>query len=74
VPNATGKMVDRAPAQARTIASRVIAPGETLSAEGEVLLDSEGNWRVWPCYILPDGQYCPDFWQDINVPVGPAGS
>jgi hypothetical protein len=52
----------------------VIAPGKTVSAEGEVLLVSEGNWRVWPCYLLPDGQYCPDFWQDINVPVGPAGS
>jgi hypothetical protein len=52
----------------------VIAPGDTVSAEGRILLDSEGNWRVWPCYLLPGGQYCPDFWKVIYVPVGPAGS
>jgi hypothetical protein len=53
---------------------KVIAPGETVSAHGEVLFDSEGTWRLWPCYLLADGQYCPDFWMDFRVPVGPAGS
>jgi hypothetical protein len=53
---------------------KVIEPGNTLSASGRINLDSEGTWRVWPCYILADGQYCPDFWQVIYVPVGPAGS
>jgi hypothetical protein len=53
---------------------RVIAPGETISAEGRILLESEGNWQVWPCYLLPGEEYCPDLWRVIFVPVGPAGS
>ena len=30
----------------------VLAPGETLEAQGRVLLDSAGTWLVWPCYEL----------------------
>ena len=48
---------------------KVLAPGETVTAEGRVLLDSEGKWRVWPCYTLPDGTLCPDFWNVTFVPV-----
>jgi TIR domain len=47
----------------------VLEPGETVTAEGRVILDSEGTWRVWPCYTLPGDRLCPDFWKVTFVPV-----
>ena len=50
----------------------VVAPGQTVTAEGRVNLASEGTWRVWPCYVLASGDFCPDQWQVIYVPVDDA--
>ena len=47
----------------------VLEPGETLEAEGRVLLDSDGTWLVWPCYELVGGEVCPDEWQAISFLV-----
>jgi len=47
----------------------VLQPGKTVTAEGRVILDSDGTWRVWPCYTLPGDRLCPDFWQVTFVPV-----
>ena len=47
----------------------VLAPGETLEAQGRVLLDSAGTWLVWPCYELVGGEVCPDEWQVISFLV-----
>ena len=47
----------------------VLEPGETLEAEGRVLLDSDGTWVVWPCYELAGGEVCPDEWQAISFLV-----
>jgi hypothetical protein len=48
---------------------QVLAPGETINAQGRILLDSPGTWELWPCYILSDERYCPDKWQLIYVLV-----
>ena len=48
----------------------VVAPGETVAAQGRAFLESAGTWRVWPCYVLADGRFCPDQWQAVFVPVG----
>jgi hypothetical protein len=42
---------------------RVLAPGETVNAQGRRLLDGAGSWELWPCYELSDGRQCPDKWQ-----------
>lgn len=46
---------------------RVLAPGETVNAQGRVLLDSAGAWELWPCYELSGGRQCPDKWQVFFV-------
>ena len=46
---------------------RVLAPGETVEVEGEIQLEAAGEWRMWPCYELPDGTVCPDEWQVFTV-------
>jgi hypothetical protein len=45
----------------------VLAPGETLTAQGRILLDSAGAWELWPCYELSGGRQCPDKWQVFIV-------
>jgi hypothetical protein len=45
---------------------RVLAPGETVNAQGRVLLDSAGAWQLWPCYLLSGERFCPDKWQVIS--------
>jgi hypothetical protein len=47
----------------------VLDPGETVTAERRVILNSAGTWRVWPCYTLPDDRLCPDHWQETFVTV-----
>jgi hypothetical protein len=42
---------------------RVLAPGETVNAQGRVPLESAGKWELWPCYELSGGHQCPDKWQ-----------
>jgi TIR domain len=46
---------------------RALAPGETVNAQGRVLLDSAGNWELWPCYVLSGERFCPDKWQEFFV-------
>jgi hypothetical protein len=47
---------------------RTLAPGETIDAQGRVLLDSAGVWQLWPCYEFTGGG-CPDVWQAFPVTV-----
>lgn len=42
---------------------KLLAPGETVNAQGRRLLDGAGSWEFWPCYELGDGRQCPDKWQ-----------
>jgi TIR domain len=42
---------------------RVLAPGETVNAQGRRLLDGAGSWEFWPCYVLSGERFCPDKWQ-----------
>jgi len=46
---------------------RALAPGETVNAQGRVLLDSVGTWQLWPCYVLSGERFCPDKWQVFFV-------
>jgi hypothetical protein len=46
---------------------RALAPGETVNAQGRVLLDSAGKWELWPCYVLSGDRFCPDKWQEFFV-------
>jgi TIR domain len=46
---------------------RALAPGETVNAQGRVLLDSAGKWELWPCYLLSGDRLCPDKWQEFFV-------
>jgi hypothetical protein len=46
---------------------RVLAPGETIDAQGRRLLDAAGSWELWPCYELSGGRQCPDKWQAFFV-------
>lgn len=48
---------------------RVLAPGETIQAEGRIFFDSAGTWILWPCYALPGDRFCPDQWKAFNVIV-----
>jgi hypothetical protein len=48
----------------------VLAPGETVKADGRVRLDSPGTWRIWPCYEFSGGSTCPDEWQAFSVTAG----
>lgn len=47
---------------------RVLPPGQTVRAQGQIIADSAGTWRLWPCYQL-NGLYCPDEWQEFSVQV-----
>ena len=42
---------------------KVLAPGETVNAQGRRLLDGAGSWEFWPCYALSGERFCPDKWQ-----------
>ncbi|HEY9355602.1 MAG TPA: toll/interleukin-1 receptor domain-containing protein [Arthrobacter sp.] len=46
---------------------RTLAPGETVNAQGRVLLNSAGAWEMWPCYVLTGERFCPDKWQVFFV-------
>ncbi|HEU4667344.1 MAG TPA: toll/interleukin-1 receptor domain-containing protein [Arthrobacter sp.] len=46
---------------------RALAPGETVNAQGRVLLNSAGAWELWPCYVLTGERFCPDKWQVFFV-------
>ncbi len=46
---------------------RALAPGETVNAQGRILLDSAGRWQLWPCYVLSGDRFCPDKWQVFFV-------
>ena len=46
---------------------KTIAPGETVTAQGRVLLNSAGAWEIWPCYVLTGERFCPDKWQVFFV-------
>ncbi|MBX7442936.1 MULTISPECIES: toll/interleukin-1 receptor domain-containing protein [unclassified Arthrobacter] len=46
---------------------RALAPGETVNAQGRVLLNSSGSWEMWPCYVLTGERFCPDKWQVFFV-------
>ncbi|MDQ0924525.1 hypothetical protein QF038_003033 [Pseudarthrobacter sp. W1I19] len=46
---------------------RALEPGETINAQGRVLLTSAGSWEMWPCYVLTGERFCPDKWQVFFV-------
>ncbi|GAB5080797.1 toll/interleukin-1 receptor domain-containing protein [Arthrobacter sp. AD-310] len=46
---------------------KVLAPGETVTAQGRVLISSPGTWEMWPCYVLTGERFCPDKWQVFFV-------
>nr|BFE42523.1 hypothetical protein GCM10017547_04160 [Pseudarthrobacter oxydans] len=46
---------------------RALAPGETVTAQGRVLLNTAGGWAMWPCYVLAGDLFCPDRWQVFFV-------
>jgi hypothetical protein len=46
---------------------RALAPGETVTAQGRVLLNAAGGWAMWPCYVLAGDRFCPDRWQVFFV-------
>lgn len=46
---------------------KVLEPGETVNAQGRVLIDSAGTWEIWPCYVLTGERFCPDKWQVFFV-------
>ncbi|MET3773173.1 toll/interleukin-1 receptor domain-containing protein [Arthrobacter nitrophenolicus] len=46
---------------------KVLQPGETVNAQGRVLIDSAGSWTIWPCYVLAGERFCPDRWQEFFV-------
>lgn len=50
-----------------------IVPQETILTKANKILDIEGNWEFWPCYILEgmdsDENYCPPRWRSFPVKV-----
>jgi hypothetical protein len=46
---------------------RAVQPGETIHAQGKVLLANAGTWTLWPCYVLVNDRYCPDKWKAFSV-------
>jgi hypothetical protein len=46
---------------------KALEPGETINAQGRVLLNSAGKWEMWPCYVLTGERFCPDKWQVFFV-------
>ena len=44
-----------------------LKPGESVTAQGRVLLDAAGKWELWPCYALSDGTLCPSKWRVFFV-------
>lgn len=39
---------------------KLLAPRETINAQGRQLLDGAGSWEFWPCYVLSGERFCPD--------------
>ncbi|WP_455833597.1 toll/interleukin-1 receptor domain-containing protein [Pseudarthrobacter siccitolerans] len=46
---------------------KALEPGETVNAQGRVLITSAGGWEMWPCYVLTGERFCPDKWQVFFV-------
>ena len=46
---------------------RVLAPGETVIAQGRRQLDVAGTWEFWPCYEVGGGGPIPDKWRVFFV-------
>ncbi|CCQ47163.1 hypothetical protein ARTSIC4J27_3143 [Pseudarthrobacter siccitolerans] len=46
---------------------KALEPGETINAQGRVLITSAGGWEMWPCYVLTGERFCPDKWQVFFV-------
>jgi hypothetical protein len=46
---------------------KLLAPRETVNAQGRQLLDGAGSWEFWPCYELSGGRQCPDKWQEFFI-------
>lgn len=46
---------------------KALEPGETITAQGRILLTSAGSWEMWPCYVLTGDRFCPDKWQVFFV-------
>jgi hypothetical protein len=46
---------------------KVLASGETVNAQGRMLLDAAGKWEFWPCYELSGERSCPDKWRSFFV-------
>jgi hypothetical protein len=46
------------------------APGQTLTAQDQKVVDRAGKCEFWPCYTLPDHSACPDEWVPFFVDVG----
>jgi TIR domain len=46
---------------------KALAPGETVNAQGRILINSAGTWEMWPCYVLTGERFCPDKWQVFFV-------
>ncbi|HZC98808.1 MAG TPA: TIR domain-containing protein [Actinomycetes bacterium] len=48
---------------------KALAAGETVNAQGRILLDTAGKWELWPCYVLSGERFCPDKWRAFFVLV-----
>ncbi|HEY2764052.1 MAG TPA: hypothetical protein VGJ13_08590 [Pseudonocardiaceae bacterium] len=48
---------------------KVLEPGATIQTEGRIFLSGAGTWKLWPCYALPGGRFCPDEWKAFNFIV-----
>lgn len=46
---------------------KALEPGETVDAQGRVLINSAGTWEMWPCYVLTGERFCPDKWKVFFV-------
>ena len=44
---------------------RELLPGDTTSASASVPIESAGWWKIWACYELDGGGYCPDEWHVV---------
>lgn len=52
----------------------VISPGQTISVSGSITPDVEGEWEIWPSYLIDQGEfgtkYGPDKWHSCKLDVG----
>lgn len=51
-----------------------LAANETVTSKAEIVVNSAGPWRFWPCYVLQNGvedeaAYCPTRWRAFVVSV-----